>query len=179
MQSLRTRRLSTQDRPNERRQPAPSESKRSRGQQQQQRQQAIREDEAEYYDQGQPQARPRPNPSTVPREMRKSRVDDRIRRRMSTWYTEGDNGQQQGSIPDVPALPKERSGYSRGARDTRTSAREIVRDDPRAVDVDILQQDNFDPDAYLKLKLTNSTEAELKALQASLVASKSATAADL
>ncbi|KAG8827942.1 exocyst complex component exo84 [Serendipita sp. 401] len=182
MQSLRTRRLSTQDNPNERRQPQPvgsSDSRRSRGQPQ--RQQTIREDD---YEQGQGQARPRPNPSTVPREMRKSRVDDRIRRRMSTWYTDGDNAQQQGSIPDVPALPKDRGGGGDprarpGGRDTRVSARDIVREDPRAVDVDILQQDDFDPDAYLRLKLSNSTEAELKALQASLIASKSATSADL
>lgn len=42
-------------------------------------------------------------------------------------------------VPDVPSLP--------GASNTRGSGRDVVREDPRAVDIDILQQDNFDPDA--------------------------------
>jgi hypothetical protein len=41
------------------------------------------------------------------------------------------------SVPDVPALPDPR----------KTRASEMVREDPRAVDIDILQQENFDPDA--------------------------------
>ena len=109
---------------------------------------------------------------------------------MSTRYADAD---AQGDIPDVPALPG--GQYPGGnARNTRA---DMVREDPRAVDIDILQQDNFDPDACkfllvlwspsltfvleldLRLKLNNSTEAELKTLQSSLVASKNATAADL
>lgn len=163
MQSLRTRRPSTQVQPRE---PSRYLSEDQQFPSQSQGDVAIG------------QARPRPNARPVNREIRKSRVDDRIKRRMSARYADVDVTQGGGDIPDVPALPGGRYPGS-SSRNTRASGRDMVREDPRAVDVDILQQDNFDPDAYLRLKLNNSTEAELKTLQSSLVASKNATAADL
>lgn len=41
-------------------------------------------------------------------------------------------------IPDMPPLP--------GQRSNRPKEREI-QEDPRAVDIDILEQENFDPEA--------------------------------
>lgn len=82
-------------------------------------------------------ARPRPNAKPVNTQARKSRVDDKIKKRMSMRYNDADAPRY--SVPDVPALP--------GSRNTRGSERDVVREDPRAVDIDILQQDNFDPDA--------------------------------
>jgi len=93
-----------------------------------------------------PPARPRPKAKPVNPQVRKSRVEDRIKKRMSMRYNDGDprasayRGSAAG-VPDVPALP----GGSRGTR--VLSEREMVRADPRAVDIDILQQDGFDPDA--------------------------------
>lgn len=50
------------------------------------------------------------------------------------------------AVPDLPPLPP--TGRSGGDRSTRVmSEREMVREDPRAVDIEILQQDGFDPDA--------------------------------
>jgi hypothetical protein len=92
-----------------------------------------------------PPARPRPNAKPVNPQVRKSRVDDKIKKRMSMRYNDGDlRSSAYRGTPDVPALPG--SGGGRGS--TRVlSEREMVREDPRAVDIDILQQDGFDPDA--------------------------------
>lgn len=46
------------------------------------------------------------------------------------------------AIPEVPTLPTGRN--VRGA-----PVKDEVRSDPRAVDVDILQRDNFDPEACM------------------------------
>ncbi|EIW87188.1 hypothetical protein CONPUDRAFT_149220 [Coniophora puteana RWD-64-598 SS2] len=53
------------------------------------------------------------------------------------------------------------------------------REDARALDKKLLGQEDFDPDSYLKEKLANSTEAELKSLQSSLRGLKDDTAVDL
>lgn len=93
------------------------------------------QDEPRRSDEG--KARPRPNAKPANPQARKSRVDDKIKKRMSMRYNDADPSSY--STPDVPALP--------GSRNTRGSERDLVREDPRAVDIDILQQDNFDPDA--------------------------------
>jgi len=96
-----------------------------------------------------PPARPRPNAKPVNPQLRKSRVDDKIKKRMSMRYNDGGGAgdfrsSAYNGVPEVPPLPG--SGGARGS--TRVlSEREVVREDPRAVDIDILQQDGFDPDA--------------------------------
>ena len=92
-----------------------------------------------------PPARPRPNAKPLNPQVRKSRVDDKIKKRMSMRYNDGDlRSSAYRGTPEVPALP----GGGGGRGSTRVlSEREMVREDPRAVDIDILQQDGFDPDA--------------------------------
>lgn len=77
------------------------------------------------------QARPRPAQPRN-RDARKSRVDDKIKKRMSMRYADADT-MPGGAAPDVPSLPT-------GSRSAQ------VRDDPRAVDIGILEKDDFDPD---------------------------------
>jgi hypothetical protein len=60
-------------------------------------------------------------------------------------YNDGDlRSSAYRGAPEVPALPAGEGG--RGSMRV-LSDREMVREDPRAVDIDILQQDGFDPDA--------------------------------
>lgn len=101
-----------------------------------------------------PKARPRPNARPVNKDARKSRVEDRIKKRMSMRYGDdpsasgrGRSGSGRGGggdIPDLPPLP--------GQRSERRKDRDI-QEDPRAVDIDILEQENFDPEACT-LKVT-------------------------
>ncbi|KAF6766749.1 nuclear mRNA splicing protein [Ephemerocybe angulata] len=59
--------------------------------------------------------------------------------------------------------------------------RSILRDDAKvaAEDKKTLSAEDFDPDAFLKTKLANSTEAELRSLQSALHNAKNDTAAEL
>lgn len=142
-----------------------------------------------------PVARPRKRDPNEPasttaakRDARKSRVDDKIKKRMSMRYADNVDFSAVGAMGDIPAMPNMPS--SRATKDE-------VRDDPRAVDVEVMQKEGFDPDACesvhhvslssdsdfcvsdLQRKLTNSTEAELKTLQASLLATQQATSKDM
>jgi hypothetical protein len=74
-------------------------------------------------------------------------VEDRIKKRMSMRYGDDPSGGGRsrsggrgggGDIPDVPPIP--------GQRSERRKDRDI-QEDPRAVDIDILEQENFDPEA--------------------------------
>ena len=96
-----------------------------------------------------PPARPRPNARPVNPQMRKSRVEDKIKKRMSMRYVDSSDPMFRNSaIPDLPPIPSGGRTSASGDRGTRVlSEREMVREDPRAVDIDILQQDGFDPDA--------------------------------
>ncbi|KAL5519398.1 EXO84 [Sanghuangporus vaninii] len=137
------------------------------------------------------------------RSTRKSRVDDKIRKRMSMRYADisAPTLTGAGGIPSVPALPigayggsgagvgstggygaSTSGGYGygyggideEGVRDERQA-----RQDVRETDLRALEQEEFDPDTFLKKKMANSTEAELKALQSSLQSYKNDTDADL
>ncbi|KAI0294697.1 Cullin repeat-like-containing domain protein [Multifurca ochricompacta] len=106
--------------------------------------------------------------------VRKSRIDDKIKRRMSTRYaTISAPTPTDPSFPSIPTIPL---GIRRdGLEVVKAPSKEDIRDaENRLLDVD-----DFDPDAYLKLKLANSTEAELRSLQSSLQDSKDEVAADL
>ncbi|KAH0591366.1 hypothetical protein H2248_001444 [Termitomyces sp. 'cryptogamus'] len=102
----------------------------------------------------------------IPRGAPKSRVDDRIKKRMSMRYAELVTSPTD--IPPIPGLP---SGS--GAEEMMTLGASMdMMDEPRGPkllnDKKILEDERFDPDAFLKSKLANSTEVELKSLQSSL-----------
>ncbi|KAG8901555.1 exocyst complex component exo84 [Tulasnella sp. 403] len=122
-------------------------------------------------------------------EARKSRVGDKIKKRMSMRYADisSPSPLNAASAPAVPALPDIRE--LRGTSDRRVDER-LLRDDYpiheepakeeiKASDFDLLAQENFDPDAFLKTKLAHSTEEEIRSLKSSLAASKEATAVDI
>ena len=91
-----------------------------------------------------PAARPRKNTLKGDKDARKSRVGDKIKKRMSTRYADMP---ESTSIPDVPALPirairtadDAENIFTHGQRDTRSSA--IL------VDLAAMQLADFDPDA--------------------------------
>lgn len=114
----------------------------------------------------------------VNKNVRKSTVDDKIKKRMSLRYAEI-SAPAEASIPDVPSVP---IGLRPGAvrdPDELVLERANIKEDPKAIDQRLLDKEDFDPDAYLKAKLANSTEAELRSLQSSLRSSKDDTAVEL
>ncbi|KAH8982243.1 Cullin repeat-like-containing domain protein [Lactarius hatsudake] len=114
---------------------------------------------------------------------RKSRVDDKIKRRMSARYaTISAPTPTDTSPPSVPTIPLDLRGaglVSVREKDEISQVQTPTKEDLRAAENRLLDVDDFDPDAYLKLKLANSTEAELRLLQSSLRNSKDEVAADL
>lgn len=86
------------------------------------------------------------------------------------------------TLPSVPTIPL---GLRGPDLDTIRERDEVARqqapskEDLRAIENKLLDVEDFDPDAYLKLKLANSTEAELRSLQSSLQNSKDEVAGDL
>ncbi|KAJ8701873.1 exocyst complex component exo84 [Pleurotus ostreatus] len=118
------------------------------------------------------------------RDTRKSKVDDRIKKRMSMRYADI-SGPTELSIPDVPSLPVGIAASANrrrpGEQEELVADRSVGADESRRADdlEHMLDDDNFDPDAYLKAKLANSTEAELKSLQSSLRGAKDGVAFDL
>ncbi|KAI0279416.1 hypothetical protein BGY98DRAFT_1089185 [Russula aff. rugulosa BPL654] len=115
--------------------------------------------------------------------VRKSRVDDRIKKRMSTRYaTISSPTPADGTPPSVPTIPLGLRGPDLDIireRDEVARQQAPSKEDLRAMENKLLDVEDFDPDAYLKLKLANSTEAELRSLQSSLQNSKDEVAADL
>lgn len=138
---------------------------------------------------------------------RKSRVDDKIKKRMSMRYAEISGPTGISEVPEVPTLPstlrpgRGNSGDDANARVLGDGASVATRrersDDPRVLERRMLDKDDFDPDACrsypeledmcasninvidLRVKLANSTESELRTLQSSLRASKDDVASDL
>jgi hypothetical protein len=82
---------------------------------------------------------------TVRKNIRKSTVDDKIKKRMSLRYTEI-SAPTEASVPDVPSVP---IGLRPGAvRDLDEIVLESanVREDPKAIDQRLLDKEDFDPD---------------------------------
>lgn len=119
---------------------------------------------------------------------RRTTVHDRLKKRMSMRYADISGPLETESVPAVPGLPD--------IREFRTEPRPIgefdredfpgprSREEPAAEvrgpsDVEFLSADDFDPDAFLKIKLAHSTEDEIQSLQSSLAATREATASDL
>ncbi|KAH7916378.1 hypothetical protein BJ138DRAFT_995706 [Hygrophoropsis aurantiaca] len=114
----------------------------------------------------------------VNKNVRKSTVDDKIKKRMSLRYAEI-SAPTEAAVPAVPTIPIGlRPGAARDP-DELVQNSEQVKEDYKLADQKLLDADNFDPDVYLKAKLANSTEAELKSLQSSLRSSKDDTAVEL
>lgn len=85
----------------------------------------------------------------------------------------------EASVPAVPTVPLEpRLGAARDPDEIVRNTSEI-KEDPRVADQRLLDNEDFDPDTYLKAKLANSTEAELRSLQSSLHSAKDDTAVEL
>ncbi|KAJ7665460.1 nuclear mRNA splicing protein [Mycena polygramma] len=125
-------------------------------------------------------AKPNGNAPTPRRDPRKSRVDDKIKKRMSMRYADISSPTDL-NVPPIPAMPGLPSGAAGREQDEVVMDRNAGRGD-RAGGVDdkkLLDKDDFDPDAFLKIKLANSTESELKSLQSSLRNAKDDTASDL
>ncbi|KAF8256691.1 hypothetical protein EI94DRAFT_1763604 [Lactarius quietus] len=114
---------------------------------------------------------------------RKSKVDDKIKRRMSARYaTISAPTPTDTTTPSVPTIPLDLRGNGLvpiREKDETSQVQTLTKEDLRAAENKLLDVEDFDPDAYLKLKLANSTEAELRLLQSSLRNSKDEVAADL
>ncbi|KAG6899822.1 hypothetical protein C0993_006523 [Termitomyces sp. T159_Od127] len=110
---------------------------------------------------------PLPAGQPIPRGAPKSRVDDRIKKRMSMRYAE-----LVASPTDIPPIPGLPSGS--GAEEMMSLGAGMDMINGRGPggkplnDKKILEDERFDPDSFLKLKLASSTELELKSLQSSL-----------
>ncbi|KAG9046017.1 exocyst complex component exo84 [Tulasnella sp. UAMH 9824] len=119
---------------------------------------------------------------------RRTTVHDKLKKRMSMRYADISGPLETEGIPAVPALPDIRE-FRTEPRQTGEYDREDYsgprgRDDQAAEvrgpsDVELLSADDFDPDAFLKIKLAHSTEDEIQSLQYSLAATRDATASDL
>jgi hypothetical protein len=126
----------------------------------------------------------------VARERSKNRIDDKIKKRMSARYAEISSPTQLSDIPGLPSMtglipagegvlsPRDADEAVRDSGDSREEAKASL-DDKK-----LLSAEDFDSAAckspetewmcrynvtlVLKLKLANSTEAELKSLESSL-----------
>ncbi|KAF8131603.1 hypothetical protein EV363DRAFT_1398693 [Boletus edulis] len=109
---------------------------------------------------------------------RKSTVDDKMKKRMSLRYAEI-SSPTDAFVPSVPTIPL---GLRPGPpRDPDEIVKDVahLKENPRVLDQRLLEKEGFNPDDYLKAKLANSTEAELKSLQSSLRSLKDDTAVEL
>jgi hypothetical protein len=133
--------------------------------------------------------------------VRKSRVDDKIKKRMSTRYASISSPTPADATPSVPTIPLGLRGPDLDIireKDEIAQQQAPSKEDLRVMENRLLDVEEFDPDACacvvlnfsillpkrrvvldLKLKLANSTEAELRSLQSSLQNSKDEVAADL
>ncbi|KAI0640292.1 hypothetical protein C8Q77DRAFT_1153163 [Trametes polyzona] len=119
-----------------------------------------------------------PKPAPRNAERRATRVGEKMKKRMSMRYADI-SAPTDASVPDVPAIPIGMRATSSSYTQEEQRFTEEPREDPMVSELRLLDKDDFDPDAYLKLKLANSTEAELRSLQSSLQAQKDNVAVDL
>ncbi|KAF9792511.1 hypothetical protein BJ322DRAFT_1116121 [Thelephora terrestris] len=112
---------------------------------------------------------------------RKSRVDDKIKRRMSMRYADISVPQPTENIPALPSIPagfKPTHSHTESQGSSRIK-REKQQEDARVAENKLLDRQEFDPDVYIKLKLSSSTESELLSLQSQLRNAKADVAAEL
>ncbi|KAF7307226.1 Exocyst complex component [Mycena indigotica] len=123
-------------------------------------------------------AKPNGANATPRRDARKSRVDDKIRKRMSMRYADI-SGPADLAMPPIPAIPTMPTRTTPGKEQDEVVMKRTGREDRREDDKKLFDQDDFDPDAFLKLKLANSTEYEIKSLQSSLRNAQDDTSSEL
>ena len=130
----------------------------------------------------------------------RNKIDDKIKKRMSTRYANISSPTQLTGVPPMPNMAGMVPAAQNSADYAILEADEEMsfRDDAKVVGDDrkLLSAEDFDPNvceceiqyffghyipinAVLKLKLANSTEAELKSLQSSLRNAIDDTASDL
>lgn len=80
------------------------------------------------------------------RDVRKSRVDDKIKKRMSMRYADI-SAPNVLDIPSVPSLPSTLRLGGESEQDEVVMDRRLVVEDPRATDKSILEKEDFDADA--------------------------------
>ncbi|OSD01155.1 hypothetical protein PYCCODRAFT_1392308 [Trametes coccinea BRFM310] len=119
-----------------------------------------------------------PKPASRNADRRATRVGEKMKKRMSMRYADI-SAPTDASVPDVPAIPIGMRAIPSTSTQEEQRFTEEPKEDPMLTELRLLDQDQFDPDAYLKLKLANSTEAELRSLQSSLQAQKDNVAVDL
>ncbi|KAF8899240.1 hypothetical protein BD779DRAFT_1690750 [Infundibulicybe gibba] len=122
-----------------------------------------------------PGAGPTPRPG-------KSRVDDKMKKRMSMRYADISSPTELNGVPPMPtAMIPGRNYLGRVLEDEVVGDRTNIEEEARVVNDDkkLLDDEAFDPEAFLKLKTANSTEAEIKSLQSSLHGAKADTATEL
>jgi exocyst complex component 8 len=141
-----------------------------------------------------PAGKPQQRQRKIVKDARKSRVDDKIKKRMSMRYADI-SGPVLG-LPDVPNLPNSTSVRPGRDQDESVRDRSSVKEDPWAANKKLLEAEDFDPDAcewliwillrrnltqvvVLRTKLANSTESEIRSLQSALRGSQDETASDL
>ncbi len=140
---------------------------------------------------------------------RKSRVDDKLKKRMSMRYADISAPTfADGNIPAVPTIPlgrynsSGRIGPTSIGADDEEGVREVkdaeeAKEEARRADFAAMENEEFDPDAcvytnhlcgdssdesnitVLRSKMASSTEAEIKSLQSSLQGYKDETRTDL
>ncbi|KAG9100956.1 exocyst complex component exo84 [Ceratobasidium sp. UAMH 11750] len=140
-----------------------------------------------------PSSAPQPRPqkqklSKGNKDARKSRVDDKMKRRMSARYADISDP-RDAEVPDMPDLRDLRrikagtgpTFYDDDEDEPLGGVGGAMGEEARVdvLDVRDLEQEDFDPDAYLRSKLGSSTEAELRNFHTSLQTTKDATALDL
>ncbi|KAH8835121.1 hypothetical protein DL96DRAFT_1666039 [Flagelloscypha sp. PMI_526] len=109
-------------------------------------------------------------------------IDDRIKKRMSMRYADISSPTETAGVPALPSIP---AGIGAGGRlrdrDEAVRDRSLTKNEARIVHDDrkLLDKKEFDPDDFLKLKMANSTEVEIRSLQSSLRTAKDDTASDL
>ncbi|KAJ7492286.1 hypothetical protein FB451DRAFT_1022270 [Mycena latifolia] len=139
----------------------------------------TRRSEAPGKSQRQPARLAKPSGAAAPRrDPRKSRVDDKIKKRMSMRYADISSPSDL-NVPPIPAMPGVPSRSAGREQDEVVMDRTTGRENRGADDKKLLDKDDFDPDAFLKIKLANSTESELKTLQSSLRNAKDDVSSDL
>ena len=78
---------------------------------------------------------------------RKSRVDDKIKKRMSMRYAEISSPTGADGAPPVPALPLSLQPGGMRGHDISMPITEEPKEDPREAELRLLDDDNFDADA--------------------------------
>ena len=130
----------------------------------------------------------------------RSKIDDKIKKRMSTRYADISSPTQLTVVPPMPNLGMVPAGQNSAdyVVSEADEDRSVAKDGAKVVvdDRKLLSAEDFDPNtceceiqysfglyisiiAVLKLKLANSTEAELKSLRSSLQNAIDDTASDL